>query len=88
MKPLRVVAAAICSNGKVYSLPPPARHHNVLRYMAKLGAMPKNCCGTQGFLLNDGRFCTRPSAKKIAKKAGQLLPRAMNLKDLYSEDVW
>jgi hypothetical protein len=41
-----------------------------------------------GFLLNTGQFARRVPAKRIATKAGQLLPRAMNLRELYSEDVW
>ncbi len=88
---LRVVAAALLHEGVTYSLPPPARHFDVMRDTVKrlgLESMPYH---EQGFLLSNGRFCRRKPAYIIAEKAGQLLPRqpgGYNGPELYSEDVW
>lgn len=88
-KVLLVVAAAIKSaeDGIVYSVPAPGRHHNVIHMLAQAGFKPP-VLGEQGFLLSDGRFATRTAAKYVARKAGQLLERASELKQLFSEDVW
>jgi hypothetical protein len=44
--------------------------------------------GEQGFILSDGLWVDRETAKKVAIEAEQLLPRAVNSKYLFSEDVW
>ncbi len=86
---LRVVAVAIRDeNGGVHTLPAPARHHDVNREMASKDIRTTGPDIEQGFLLSDGRFCRRKPAKYIAEKAGQLLPRASKLAELFSEDVW
>lgn len=86
---LRVVAVAVLDENKqVHTLPAPARHHDVIRMMAGKDLRVTGPDVEQGFLLSDGRFCRRKPAKRIAKKAGQLLPRAMDLAELFSEDVW
>lgn len=86
---LRVVAVAIRDKeGKIYTLPAPARHHNVIHKMARDGLETMGPDIEQGFLLSDGQFCRRRAAKFIAAEAGQLLPRAMDLDELFSEDVW
>jgi hypothetical protein len=87
-KSLTVVAAAIVGfDGKVYSVPKPGRHHDVIRMMVESGH-PKPITGEQGFLLSDGRFVDRESAKIVAINAGQLLARASHSSDLFSECVW
>lgn len=87
--PLRVVAAAVQAHGLTFSLPPPARHHNVLRLMHDLGLPdgPSWITG-QGFLLSDGRWASRRDAWLVAVATGQLLDRAGRGPDLFSEDVW
>lgn len=90
---LRVVAVAIKTlDGVVHTLPPPARHHDVIHALARAGMSQIEHCGpmedSQGFLLNNGQFCRRAPAKLIAERGGQLIKRAMNLHELYSEDVW
>lgn len=85
---LRVEAAAVLLGGEVYSLPSPKRHHDVVIMMYERGLDPR---GEQGFLLSDGRFCTRRAAYLVAEQAGQLLPRQPGGYDgleLYSEDLW
>lgn len=80
-------AAIIGYDQKVYSVPPPGRHHNIIRLMRDLGH-PKPIKGEQGFLLSNGMFVDRETAKPIARVARQLLPRASESKYLFSEDVW
>ena len=85
----RIAAAAILtSDGLIHSMSPPARHHDIVHRL--IDAFGHKCCAEdeQGFLLSDGTFCRRKPAKRIATEAGQLLPRAMDLPELYSEDVW
>ena len=80
-----IYAVAIKSDaGQVYNLVAPARHHDVLAVMKEGGAKPKE----QGFLDDQGRFVGREEARKIAEEAGQLLERAIQSPDLFSEDVW
>jgi len=86
---LTVEEAAIrLPNGRVFSLPRPFRHHDVVRMMATVHSVWLEGNHEQGFLLSDGSFCGRAPAKVIAQTAGQLLPRASKLQELYSEDVW
>lgn len=86
---LRVVAAAIIGyDGKPYSLPPPARHHDCIAYMHFELGHPRPISGVQGFMLSDGRFARRKAARIVAKRANQLLERASKGDTLYSEDVW
>jgi site-specific DNA-cytosine methylase len=42
----------------------------------------------QGFVTSLNRFVDRVEAKKIATAADQLTWRAMDLPELFSEDVW
>ena len=86
---LRVVAVAVRDEkGEIHTLPAPARHHDVIREMAHKDIRTMGPDIEQGFLLSDGRFCRRKPAKRIAENAGQLLPRASKLAELFSEDVW
>lgn len=84
---IRIKSAAIYYNDKVYFLPRPNRHHDVLRFIHKeTGDMSIN--GVQGFVLSDGKFVGREMAKIVAIRAGQLLDHNLEAKELYSEDVW
>lgn len=88
-KPFVVAAAIRGKDGKIYSLPAPARHPDIGRHMIELGH-PKPFPGgkAQGFIMSDGSFASREIAKECAKHHGQLLPRASNSRELFSEDVW
>lgn len=87
-----VVAAACIHKGTVYSLPPPARHHTVMRHIwdtisqdAFIGP------GAQGFVTSTGRFVNRRQALRIVKAAGQpqIDHPALNAGGrLFSEDLW
>ena len=83
-----IVAAAVHAYGATWSLPRPARHHNVLFAIdgAGLCAM-KPGPDAQGFLTSDGRFVGRTEGAEIAVEVGQI----KNLRWpplLYSEDLW
>lgn len=57
---LKVVAVAcLDKNSKVWSLPKPARHHNVLHLMFSKKVQEKDSSDSQGFLLNDGSYVDR-----------------------------
>lgn len=85
-----VLRAAIRLKGKVWSAPPPCRHHDVIALMMSTGIKPP-IVGEQGFWTSAGRFVGRKRAYRIAAKAGQLKP-ALNIPAprlrLFSEDLW
>jgi len=80
-------AAIMAEDGEVHSVDRPGRHHDVITKMI-LDGYSRPIRGEQGFLLNTDQFVRRVPAKNIAREAGQLLPRAKTLRELYSEDVW
>lgn len=85
----RIVSAALCeTSGLIYSLPAPARHHNVMHALHKVmdGSVQHI---EQGFLTNTGRFVTREQAHAIASAAGQIIRRCGGDEHaLYSENLW
>lgn len=84
--PRRIIAAAILHDGKVYSLPAPARHFHVMQDMLKQGVKPP-FNGEQGFKLADGTFIRRKPALHHALAIRQL-DRAPPSGVLTSEDLW
>jgi hypothetical protein len=88
-RPEKILRAAIMIKGlaedSCYSLPPPARHHNVL-HTYRLKLMPYE----QGFITSAGRFVDREEAVNVAIEARQLkLPKRTNPQHkLFSEDLW
>lgn len=82
-----IVAAAVRHDGLVCSLPPPARHHDVLHMMANNG-IPQDEQTVQGFMTDSGRFVNRVEACQIADAAGQIINKTYPLYELFSEDVW
>ena len=80
---IRVVAVAILTeDGLVHTLPPPARHHDVVHRLVTFFNHPSDRMDEQGFLLSDGSFCSRRPAKIVARTANQLLSRTSEL------EVW
>ena len=81
-----IKAAAIRNKetGVVWSLPVPARHHDLIWVCTEWDQSKFE----QGFLTDDNRYVDRIEAKQIAIANNQLLPRAGNLDALFSEDVW
>ena len=86
---VKIVAAAICNDGLIYSLPKPARHGDVLKAMDLMGidAMAEGYPDAQGFLTSRGGFVKRRKAAGIAIKAGQITEPQWP-PHLYSEDLW
>ena len=84
----RIVSAAIRVGDMIASMPAPARHGHVLRPLCELNneicVQPED----YGFLTDAGKFVDRGEAKRIAREAGQLLPRCSPRDELFSEDVW
>ncbi len=87
-----VVAAACVYKGVVYHLPPPARHHTVMRHI--FDTVDENAfigSGAQGFVTSRGRFVSRTKALRIVKaaKQPQIDHPALNVGGrLFSEDLW
>ena len=87
---MRIIAAAVRVNGVTLSLPPPARHYNIVNTLCEtLGtddvryADPR----AQGFLTDSAEFVSRKKAKRIAEAAGQMLKPSPHA-ELFSEDLW
>lgn len=94
-----VLAAAMRGrDGAIWTLPPPARHHDIGLYMLAMGEpSPYPDGDDQGFLVAAyGLFTGVPRpiyqrrvvAKRIAEKAGQILPDKGQHPELFSEDLW
>ena len=86
----KIVSAAI--RGKVnetYTLPPPNRHANIREMMQKDG-IKSFTEFTDGFITDSRRFVNRLEAYKIARKANQILPFALDLpgSSLTTEHLW
>lgn len=86
----RIAAAAIWPiGGEPTSLPPPARHHDVIRSLARRGFGPAAVGPSrQGFVTDAGRYVDRIEGRRIAEVAGQLLRANLPGDRLYSEDLW
>jgi hypothetical protein len=82
-----ITGVAIKKDGVVYSLPKPNRHHDVIRMMIRDYEVAPHS-GEQGFIDNLGDFYLRKPAKLIAILNNQLIARAGNDEELFSEDVW
>lgn len=94
----KIVAAAIQWNNMTWSLPAPARHHDILYWMLGMHPHRDAILGeTQGFETNKRFFVDRYEARKIADAAGQIIasrigpdgvPYKFQHPQLFSEDVW
>jgi hypothetical protein len=87
-----ITHVAIRFQGKVYSLPPPNRHHDVIRLIVEqTGAKTVDSRrDDQGFLIDGEQYARRKPALAHALKHGQCKPGATGPKlgELYSEDLW
>ena len=86
-----ITHVAIRFNGRIYSLPAPNRHHNVIWKIAEdTRVKTVDAHGDdQGFLDSTGKYLTRKEALDIAVTNGQLKNADVILHDqLYSEDLW
>lgn len=90
----RIVAAAIRQDGLTFTIPAPARHHDIISAMAR-SEIDIPIVGEQGFIDSSGNFVDRCIARQIAEAADQLIPRkdsgvpfVAQHPQLFSEDVW
>lgn len=87
----KITHVAIRFGGSIYSLPPPNRHHDVIRHIVETtGVDHVNSLGEdQGFLDEDGNYLNRKQALVSAmindqiKKGSKVL-----LGQLFSENLW
>ena len=86
----KITHVAIEYAGRVWSLPAPNRHHNVIRMIAKETGDGIRGPDTQGFLDETGRFLGRVGAFQLASDNGQLQrkPGGYEGRELFSEDLW
>lgn len=85
----RIAAAAVLDTitDTVYTMDAPARHHDIVHALAAAGH-PQVGTDEQGFITQHGFWLRRKPARAVAVRAKQLLPRARDHSELFSEDVW
>ena len=81
-----IIAAAIFQEGVICSMPQPARHHDIIQGLVRMG-LPTPIRGLQGFLTYTGDFLDRTDAAKVALDGGQIT-KLMAPPQLYTEDLW
>ena len=84
-----IEGVTINQDGRIYKLPRPSRHHDLIRMIADTGGkIPVT--GEQGFYSNKRRFIDRKEAKIVAlKTVKKLLSEGKyDLEELYSECLW
>lgn len=88
----QITHVAIQYEGLVWMLPPPNRHHNVIRMIAEQNGVGVKGPDVQGFVCDTGDFLNRRQAFGLAATNGQLKRRPGEKfyqgKELYSEDLW
>ena len=84
-----ITAAAIIHNDILYTLPPPARHHDLIWFAYLCNGSDSIAC-EQGFMTADGYYVNRAEAWSIADAHGQIKPSEYDrgVDVLYSEGVW
>lgn len=84
-----IVAAAISYKGEIYTLPKPARHHDIIRHICEKTGEESIGENIQGFLDDKGRFASRTAAMFIVKINNQPMREGVIvLRELYSENLW
>ncbi len=86
MTKLTVERAAILIDGRVYDLPRPNRHHDIIQRLVamKVDGIKR---GTQGFVLSNGAFVPRDRAAALALENGQVTKLRVSGR-LFTEDLW
>ncbi len=85
----RITHVAIRFQGKVYSLPPPNRHHDVIWDIVAQTGVPCVDNDEQGFLDESGRFLNRKQALVSARLFGQIKDETkIYCGQLFSENLW
>jgi len=87
-----ITHVAIRFQGKVWSLPKPNRHHDVIRLIVETDPTVKTVNAyedDQGFLDADGLYLNRRQALYNAQKNNQIKPdTTIRAGRLFSEDIW
>lgn len=85
-----IVAAAIrTADGKVWTLPQPARHNDLVKVIFKETGKPVHVPREDwGFVDEKGQFYRRRAAEHHARTAGQLTKPLIGGGILTSEDLW
>lgn len=88
---IQITHVAMRFRDKVWSLPRPYRHHNIIRLIIWLDPdvdAVDSRGDDQGFLDNRGRYLTRDQGLAVAKRNGQLRNGKIIGGVLTSEDLW
>lgn len=83
---MTITGVAIKRGTRIYVLPRPKRHHDVIRFLASTG-MDLPISGEQGFFDDELGFLNREEALSRAKKNGQYIGSGTS-GHLFSEDLW
>ena len=84
---LQIKQAAIKdSDGKVHTLPRPARHHTIIHSIYDT-RHPMGPDDVQGFILDDDTFVDRIEGARVALESKQI-DKLKWPPNLYSEDLW
>lgn len=83
-----VIAAAVLQDGKIYTMPPPKRHNDIIHAMSRTEGLERVTSEQQGFLLSNKTFATREEARLVADEAEQTSDRDKHQEKLFSEDLW
>ena len=85
-----ITHVAIRFQGRVWSLPKPNRHHDVIRHIVReTGVDTVDALGDdQGFLDETGEYLNRWRALRHAIRCEQVPASKLGRRELFSEDVW
>lgn len=75
------------SDGRIFQLPRPFRHHHVIKVMAQVCELPTPITGEQGFVTEEGLFIDRRLAADLALIA-EIVEELIDPPNLCSEDLW
>jgi hypothetical protein len=85
----KLTHVAIRFRGKIYTLPAPNRHHDVIAMILQETGVEHVYDDEQGFLDESGTFLNRRQALISAELFGQIKPgTVIRAGRLFSEDVW
>lgn len=83
-----VLASAIVYSRRVWTLPAPCRHHDIIEAIYNSNGKGVDGTELQGFVDNNGAFLTREQAFVLARSVGQLVDSRTPGPILFSEEVW
>lgn len=81
----RIAAAAVVETAEVWTLPPPVRHHTLIRQWVVSNDVSAVGRLQQGFVTTRGRYVDRYEAARLAYASRQIPYRC---RMLFTEDLW